>query len=247
MVCPYCESEIIPGDKFCGECGQRLDETAERSQEPASEAEGERKHVTALFSDLSGYTAMSERLDPEEVKEIMSRIFGEIAQMVTKYEGFIEKFIGDAVMALFGVPKAHEDDPIRAVRAAREIHDLVQTISPKLQQKVGQPSAMHSGISTGLVVFGEVDTAKGTHGAVGDTLNLASRLAGLAKSDEILVSTEVQELIAPYFETKALEPVTVKGKAQLITPYAVLGEKPAQTRFEAAAKRGFTRFTGREQ
>ena len=101
MVCLHCGAEIIPGDRFCGECGEKLDEAAEQSQKPASEAEGERKHVTALFSDLSGYTAMSERLDPEEVKEIMSRIFGEIAQVVTKYEGFIEKFIGDAVMASF--------------------------------------------------------------------------------------------------------------------------------------------------
>jgi class 3 adenylate cyclase len=94
------------------ECGHRLDESVQ-TEKLARETEGERKHVTVLFSDLSGYTAMSEKLDPEEVKEIMSRIFGEIAQVVAKYEGFVEKFFADAVMALFGVPKAREDDPVR--------------------------------------------------------------------------------------------------------------------------------------
>ena len=93
-----------------------------------------------MFSDLSGYTAMTEKLDPEEVKEIMDRIFGKISQVVVKYEGFIEKFVGDAVMAIFGVPKTHEDDPVRAIRAAREIHNLVKEISPLLKK----PSAGHS-------------------------------------------------------------------------------------------------------
>ena len=95
---------------------------------------------------------MSEKLDPEEVKEIMSRIFGEIAQVVAKYEGFIEKFIGDAVMALFGVPKAHEDDPVRAILAAREIHDRIEKISPDIEKRIGRAIAMHTGINTGLVV-----------------------------------------------------------------------------------------------
>jgi len=103
--CPQCGKILPLLAKFCDECGQRLEEVLEK-EKAAPETEGERKHVTVLFSDLSGYTAMTERLDPEEVKEIMSRIFGEIAQVVTKYEGFIEKFVGDAVMALFGVPKS---------------------------------------------------------------------------------------------------------------------------------------------
>jgi class 3 adenylate cyclase len=123
-----------------------------------------RKHVTVLFSDLSGYTAMSEKLDPEEVKEIMSRIFGEIAQVVTKYEGFVEKFVGNAVMALFGVPKAHEDDPVRAIRAAQEIHAVVEPMSPEMQETIGHSLSMHSGVNTGLVVNGEVNLEKGTHG-----------------------------------------------------------------------------------
>jgi class 3 adenylate cyclase len=131
-------------------------------------ATGERKHVTVLFSDLSGYTTMSEKLDPEEVKEITSRVFGEISKIVAKYDGFIEKYAGDAVLAIFGVPKAHEDDAIRALKVAREIHELVDGISPDVENSIGQPILMHTGINTGLVVTGEVDLERGTHGVAGD-------------------------------------------------------------------------------
>jgi class 3 adenylate cyclase/tetratricopeptide (TPR) repeat protein len=224
LTCPQCGAEVLAGDKFCRKCGQRLKELAE-TQKRAPETEGERKYVTVLFSDLSGYTAMSERLDPEEVKEIISRIFGEIAQVVTKYEGFIEKFIGDAVVALFGVPKAHEDDPLRAIRAAREIHDLVEGISPQLEERVGQPLSMHTGINTGLVVTGEVDLEKGTHGVAGDTINLASRLSTLATAAEILVGQETYRQAEGHFTFEHIEPTKLKGKAQPVPVYKVLSAK----------------------
>jgi len=246
-ICPQCGADILPSDKFCGECGQKLDNAKEETEKPTAEVEGERKHVTVLFSDLSGFTAMSERLDPEEVKEIMSRVFGEIAQVVAKYEGFIEKFVGDAVMALFGVPKVHEDDPVRAIRAAREVHDLVKAISPKLEQRIGRPLTMHSGVNTGLIVTGEVDVGKGTHGVVGETLNVASRLAEMAGPDEILTGEQTREQIAPYFEIRPLGARTIRGKGQPVTTYLVMGELAVRTRFEAAKRRGFTPLTGREQ
>lgn len=113
LVCPQCGKTFPLTAKFCDECGERLsdDKVAETI---VPESGGERKYVTVLFSDLSGYTAMSERLDPEEVKEIMGIVFGKITEIILKYEGYIDKFIGDAVMAVFGVPEAHEDDSIRA-------------------------------------------------------------------------------------------------------------------------------------
>ncbi len=186
VKCPSCGAKLPLGRKFCGECGQALeDEEIRERREPA--IEGERKHMTVLFSDLCGYTAMSERLDPEEVKEIMSQIFGEIAQVVTKYEGFIEKFFGDEVMVLFGAPKAHEDDPVRAIRAAKEIHEVVQGMSPHYEGKIGQPLAMHTGINTGLLVTGDEYIGKGRHGLTGDAVNLAARLTKLALAGEILV------------------------------------------------------------
>jgi class 3 adenylate cyclase/tetratricopeptide (TPR) repeat protein len=194
--------------------------------------DGERKHVTVLFSDLSGYTTLSEKLDPEEVKEITSRIFGEIAQVIEKYQGFVEKYVGDAVMAIFGVPKAHEDDPLRAIRAAREIHDLVEAISPEFEDKLGQPLSMHSGINTGLVVTGEVDLAQGTHGLSGDAINTASRLQGMAETGEILVSHETYRQTEGYFDFKELEAVEVKGKEGPVRVYKVLSQKhrPVTTR-----------------
>lgn len=138
IACVKCGKLNPAGSEFCNECGHKLTEGLE-AETLTAESEAERKQVTVLFSDLSGYTAMSEKLDPEELKEMMSRIFGEIARIVTKYEGFIEKFIGDAVVALFGVPRAHEDDPVRAIRAARAIYDLVAAISDRLDIRGGEP------------------------------------------------------------------------------------------------------------
>jgi class 3 adenylate cyclase/tetratricopeptide (TPR) repeat protein len=190
---------------------------------------------------------MSEKLDPEELKEITTNIFSQISNVIDKYEGFVEKFVGDAVMALFGVPKAHEDDPIRAIRAAREIHELVDSMSPEVEKTIGQPISMHTGINTGLVVTGEVDMGKGTHGVAGDTINLASRLSSLAKAGEILVGPDSYRQAEGYFVFSLLEPTKLKGKAKSIVPYRVVEETTVRSRFEAAEQRGFTTFTGRKQ
>jgi len=224
LACPSCGHPYEEDSIFCEQCGQKLDE-AKEEKKALPEAEGERKHATVLFSDLSGYTTMSEKLDPEELKEIMSRIFGEIAQVVAKYEGFIEKFVGDAVMALFGVPKAHEDDPIRAIKVAREIHELMDAFSPEVEKKIGQGIAMHSGINSGLVVTGEIDIEKGTHGVAGDTVNVASRLCSLGKPGEILVGPDTYRQAEGHFTFETLEPTTVKGKAEPIQVHKVLSAK----------------------
>ena len=159
-ICLDCNASNPPQFKFCGECGHNLPGPSE-TEKKALAFDSERKHATVLFSDLVGYTAMTERLDPEDVKEIMSRIFGEIAQVVTRYEGFIERFFGDEVMALFGVPKAHEDDPVRAIRAAREIQRVIEGMSSKYESEIGHPLAMHIGINTGLLITGDEYIGKG--------------------------------------------------------------------------------------
>jgi class 3 adenylate cyclase/tetratricopeptide (TPR) repeat protein len=224
LICPHCHEDVLPEDHFCGKCGQKLGIDV-KVQKTVSEIEGERKYVTVLFSDLSGYTAMSEKLDPEEVKEITARIFGEISQVIGEYEGFVEKFVGDAVMALFGVPEAHEDDPVRAIRVARRIHDLVDRTSPELEKTIGESICMHTGINTGLVVTGEVNVKKGTHGVAGDTINLASRLSDLAKSGEILVGPYTYRQAEGYFTFKTLEPIRVRGKTDPVQVYRVLEQK----------------------
>jgi class 3 adenylate cyclase len=229
MKCPKCQFENPEGFEFCGKCGQSFREVPQ-VEKKVPEAGAERKHVTVLFSDLSGYTAMSEKLDPEEVKDITSKIFREISQVIDKYDGFIEKFVGDAVMALFGVPKAHEDDPIRAIRAAREIHDLVNSESPELEKRIGQPLSMHTGINTGLVVTGAVDMKKGTHGVAGDSINLAARLCSLSKPGDIVVSPDTFLQAQGYFTFEDLGPTKVKGKTEPIEIYKVLSlkEKPSK-------------------
>ena len=225
LACPQCGFENLPDDLFCGGCGNKLSEAVPPKGVSDTELPGERKHVTILFSDFSGYTAMSERLDPEEVKGITSRIFGEIAKVIDRYEGFVEKYAGDAVMAVFGVPRSHEEDPVRAVKAALEIHDLVERLSPQFEEKVGQPLSMHSGINTGLVVTGEVNLEKGTHGLMGDAVNTASRILGLAKTGEILVGYETYRQSEGYFDFEKLESAKVKGKAEPVPVYRLISVK----------------------
>jgi class 3 adenylate cyclase/tetratricopeptide (TPR) repeat protein len=271
-ICPECEYRNSLSHKFCGGCGHKLSPSLQALPKDLSSNEnltkiqrhlskgltdeilsvrdrikGERKHVTAMFSDLCGYTAMAEKLDPEEVKEITSQLFSDISKIISKYEGFVEKFVGDAAMAIFGVPKAHEDDPLRAVKAAIEIHETVHAISNRFEEKIGHPLKMHTGINTGLVVTGEVDIEKGTHGIVGDTVNLASRITDLAEPGEILVSLETQRLIAPYFKTKALGSLSIKGKTDKITAYLIEDELAVESHFDGATQKGLTDFTGREQ
>lgn len=244
LLCPACAAHILADDKFCGECGQELI-SRDIHKKDVSRIEKERKNVTVLFSDLSGYTAMTERLDPEEVNDIMSRIFGEIAQVIAKYEGFIERFLGDAVMVLFGVPKAHEDDPVRAIRAAKEIHAEVAGLSPQFEDKIGRPLAMHSGINTGLVVTDEVNPQRGTHGITGDPINLGSRLVDLAKAGEILVGERTFRQAEGYFSFETLEPKRVKGKVGLVPIYRVGGTSTQRTRFDVSSDRGLTPLVGR--
>ncbi len=245
LTCIHCNSLNPPGFKFCGECGCELSVTptiklsnqennAEviKAEDHADDAtcsapDSERKCVTVMFSDLSGYTEMSEKLDPEDVKEITSRVFGEISKIVASYDGFIEKYAGDAVMAIFGVPQAHEDDPIRAIKAAREIHHTVDIHSPDIEEKIGQAIAMHTGINTGLVVTGEVNLDRGTHGVAGDTINLAARLSSLAKPGEILVNVDTCRQVEGHFECEFHEAATVKGKAEPVEVHKVLSEREA--------------------
>lgn len=177
--CPGCKSIIAPSDRFCGECGLE----SEISKSPARKRQkiaSERKYITVLFADISGYTTLSERLDPEEVKDLVGHIIGEIAKVVIKNGGHIEKFAGDQVMAVFGVPLAHEEDPVRAVKTADEIHQVVWDLSHQVQETIGQPLAVYIGINTGLVVTGELNSAKAAHHIAGDTVNVASRLCTLA-------------------------------------------------------------------
>ncbi|MGD9204874.1 MAG: adenylate/guanylate cyclase domain-containing protein [Desulfobacterales bacterium] len=243
ISCPKCGADNRFGNKFCDECGSNLKPvkdasdqiTKQKSPPVATRKEiittetptinGERKHVTVLFSDLTGYSAISEQLDPEEVKEITSQIFNEISKIIYKYDGFIEKFAGDAVMALFGATKSHEDDPVRAIHAAREIHNIVKSLSPKYEKKIEHPLSMHTGINTGLVVTGEINLKTGIHGVAGEAINVAARLGDLAQAGEIMVASDTYYQAQGYFDFEELEPATVKGKSEPIRIFKVLSVK----------------------
>ena len=230
MTCPGCGAISPLNDGFCIECGVDLTGGG-KSPARAEKTIGERKHITALFADVSGYCALSERLDPEEAKEIMNRFFAETAKILRRYEGFIEKFAGDAVLALFGVPTCHEDDPARSIRAAIEIHRTMVKLSDKFQDKAGGPLSVHIGINTGLVVTGGIQPDEGLHHVSGDTLNVASRLCSLAKGGETLVGHLTYSQTEGFFCFERLDPAIVKGREKSVPVYRLSGAKetPSKT------------------
>lgn len=234
MDCQQCGGSNPPQARFCSACGRPLQSQAE---------EAERKQVTVLFSDLSGYSTLSERLDPEEAREVMAKIFARAAEIVGRYDGQIEKFIGDAIMAVFGAAEAHEDDPSRAIRAALDLHQFVADQAPDLERRIGMDVAMHSGVNTGVVVTGELHFDRGTAGPMGDTINTAARLMGLASPGEIYIGPETRRAIQTMFEVEDLGPKPLRGKDQPVPVARVTGRvsgKPRPTR-----RRG--RFVGRQE
>lgn len=140
-------------------------------------------------------------------------------------------------MALFGVPQAHEDDPVRAVRAALDLHGMVRALSAEVEHQIDIELRLHSGTSAGLIVAGTADLRDGAFSVTGDAVNTGARLASQATADTVLVSEEIQRVISDYFQTEAFAPVALKGKAGLLTPYRVTDETGIGTRFEAAARR----------
>lgn len=262
ITCFKCNNVNRPESKFCDECGYDLSkallprESVRSPQEfdthsstsiPTNNSKGERRQATVVFSDLSGYAGLSERIDPEEVERIMGRIKEEAVGIVESYGGIVNQFVGDEIIALFGIPTAHEDDPLRAVKAAMRLHKMVRKTSSEVENLIGIPLTLHTGINTGLVVTSLRDERDGLYGITGETVNIGARLQSLAESDKILVSPVTKKLITPYFETIALEETVLKGKTEPTIPYQVIGESKIQTRFEFAEQKGFTTYTGRDQ
>ena len=221
-LCPGCRNIILPSDKFCGECGLDLG-IREEQEKNGGRITSERKLITSLFVDISAIATFSERLDPEEVKDLVSTIFGEIAQIVIKYEGHIATFANDRLMALFGVPQAHEDDPVRAVKTASEVHQLVRRLSLKVLETTGQPLWVQIGINTGLTITGHFDFGKvAQHHFAGDAVNVASRLCTLARPGETLVGQATYEQAEGFFDFEPLKPLEIEGKTMPVRAYRLL-------------------------
>jgi class 3 adenylate cyclase/tetratricopeptide (TPR) repeat protein len=268
LTCPQCVFVNEPDDRFCGGCGQALSPTASTSDRlpehtpvaytpkhladkiltARSALEGERKQVTVLFADTAGFTALARDLDPEVVHELMDHCFGLITAEVHRFEGTINQYTGDGVMALFGAPIAHEDSPRRAVHAALGMQHALQDFGRELQAQRGFSLQMRIGMNTGLVVVGKIgDDLRMDYTAVGDTTNLAARLQQLAQPGTVVISAATHKLVAGYFETQDLGEHAVKGHPEPERVYEVLQARGRRTRLEVAAERGLTPRVGRER
>jgi adenylate cyclase len=188
--------------------------------------EADRRAVSVLFADLSGFTALSERLDPEDVRAFQNALFETLSRAIARYDGFVEKFVGDAVLAVFGAPVAHEDDPARACAAALDMLDRGAALSQEWAGRLGQPVALHVGIHTGPVVAGSLGGESGAGAAyavTGDTVNTTARLLAAAAPGTILVSEATYALAQHRFAFESAGEVTLRGKAEPIAVRRLVG------------------------
>lgn len=234
LTCDKCHFENPDGARFCNQCGSGFQDAGPK---------GERKQITVVFTDLSGFTALSEHVDPEDLRGLMGEIFSKATAIIERYGGRVDKLLGDAVMSVFGDPVAHEDDAERAVRATLEIHAYVDELSPRYEPEIGRPLAMHSGINTGVVITsgGALDSAD--TGPLGDTINVAARLEDLSEAGEILVGPETAAAVAGVFELEDHGEHELKGKTGPTPVKKVVGIRDAR----AAPSRRQAGFVGRHE
>ncbi len=221
-ACANCGFSNPEGARFCNHCGQPLEGQSTRN--------AERRQITVVFSDLSGFTAMSENLDPEDVQTVMGEIFAQATEIVERYSGRVDKLLGDAVMSVFGDPVAHEDDAERAIRATLEIHAAVDEISPRFEPQIGTSLRMHSGLNTGVVVTSAGSFDMADTGPLGDTINLAARLEDLSEPGEILLGPETARFADSVFELADYGTHDLKGKSGPVPVMRLIGFKKERSR-----------------
>lgn len=209
VECSACGG-LVPSDaRFCPSCG-----SAQASASPPTE---QRKTVTVLFSDVTGSTTLGERLDPESMRRVLARFFEVARGVIEAHGGTVEKFIGDAVMAVFGVPLLHEDDALRAVRAAHELHQGLGPLNDELSQSHGVTLELRTGVNTGEVVTGTQERL-----ATGDAVNVAARLQQLASPGEVLLGEQVVRLVRGSVEITEVGPTELKGKSHPVAVYRLV-------------------------
>jgi adenylate cyclase len=221
---------------------------AERILTSRSAIEGERKQVTVVFVDCVGFTALSARLDPEDLHTVMDGCFQHLLDAVHRYEGTVNQFTGDGVMALFGAPIAHEDHAVRAVAAALAIQQAVSRYAERLREQRGFEFAVRVGINTGPVVVGRIgDDLRMDYTAQGETVNLAARLQQVAPPGGVRLSEATMRLVSGYFVIEPAGEVTLKGLPAPVPTFTVTGERSGRARFDLALERGLTAFVGRRR
>jgi class 3 adenylate cyclase/tetratricopeptide (TPR) repeat protein len=269
-VCPACQTPNPPGNRFCHRCGAPLapkaaaerttpadqfaspsaytpKHLAEKILTTAGALKGERKQVTVLFVDVSGFTSLSADLDPEEVHRLMNRAFDLMLAEVHRYEGTVNQFLGDGIMALFGAPIAHEDHARRAVHAALGIGRALDAYQAELLPR-GITFRARQGLNTGLVVVGSIGSdLRMDYTAVGDTTNVAARMQQVGEPGRVTISEATHRLVHGYFETRALGEKQLKGKAEPVPVWEVVAAREGRTRLDVEAEHGLTPMVGRER
>ncbi|PKN64264.1 MAG: guanylate cyclase [Deltaproteobacteria bacterium HGW-Deltaproteobacteria-15] len=265
--CPGCGNGYPVHFKFCSECGHKLQTSAEsasidysqpQSYTPKflaekiltqrSSIEGERKVLTVMFTDVANFTPLSERVGPEVVHQIMDGCFRILLEETHRYEGTINQFTGDGVMALFGAPVAHEDHAVRACHAALAIQKALKPFGEDLKRRYGVDFRMRVGLNSGPVIVGAIgDDLRMDYTAVGDTTNLAARMEQMAEPGKILLTASTCRLARDFFEFQELGKKKVKGKQEEQEIFELIRVGDFSSRLDAAAARGLTPFIGREQ
>jgi class 3 adenylate cyclase len=252
-ICPNCGAPNELVARFCGQCGKGLTLGAQSNARATEKLAGlkqspqgaERRHLTVMFCDMAGSTALAARLDPEDLREVIRGFQDACVGAIARFDGFVAKFMGDGVLAYFGYPRAHEDDAERAVRAGLTVADAVRwlILPTKVQLEV------RVGIATGLVVVGETvgEGSSQEQVVIGETPNLAARLQGLAEPNAVVIADSTRQLLGGLFDLQDLGQQSLKGMAKPIPAWRVLGEHPAESRFEAGQAQRAIGFFGRER
>jgi class 3 adenylate cyclase/tetratricopeptide (TPR) repeat protein len=263
-VCAACGTANSPENRFCGQCAAPLSQAAapptfgspqsytpthlaEKILTSKAALEGERKQVTVLFADLKGSMELLADRDPEEARKILDPVLERMMEAVHRYEGTVNQVMGDGIMALFGAPLAHEDHAVRACYAALRMQDSVARYAQDARRAHGVNVQIRVGLNSGEVVVRAIGSdLHMDYTAVGQTTHLAARMEQLASPGSILLTPSTLALVEGYVAVKAIGPVPVKGLADPVDVYEVTGTGPARTRLQAVARRGLTRFVGRD-
>ncbi len=230
MRCPNCGRENPDDAKFCAYCGAGLPPL------PAATSE-ERRIVTVLFADLAGFTTLAESMDPEDLRAVVARFYNLVAAEVARFGGTVEKYVGDAALAIFGLPDLHEDDAERAVRAALAAQDALTGLNDQLAREGGPQLGMRIGINTGEVVADPKGGAAGEFHLAADAINVAARLQQHGQAGSILIGPRTEGLVRGVVETVAVGPVALKGKTQPLNAWQVVALR---------AERGLRGIPGRQ-
>jgi class 3 adenylate cyclase/predicted ATPase len=248
MRCSKCHTGNPAAAKFCLECGSPIEGTASSRTPPVGPAGAERRQLTCLFCDLVNSVGLSERLDPEELRETLAAYQSVCTTVVRRFEGHVHDYSGDGIMVYFGFPSAHEDDAQRAVRSGLGIVEAIGKLNARIQSERGIGLHVRIGIDTGLVVAGPLAADEGTEAtaAVGATPNIAARLQALAAPDSVVISAATYRLVVGFFDCRELGFQTIRGISQPMAIYRALHESGARTRLDVAAQRGLPPMQGRD-